>query len=411
MALEREQNAELRERGWRVFRSSTRDHLIPLTGQGAQLQRVRIGEAFPVRGLGVGAEATTGERREAVREARRASESQARDRVAAELPGETVGLAISASNPTANPGPAGTLVDDELLVGFAPFSGFISEVDLILSGASLAPVLVAIRTGSGGTVFRGGETFSPVTQNVPPEPDFLVLVDVVQARTLRGLRTDVLAGEQIFVVIRTQGLAGGNSVELYGTIVMRSTEGIDVAARVQLGTSSAVRAADRAALRESIAQSGRLAIEREKTKRAGLEAEARVSVAALTASARAARASGPMANPFQELLVAEKFAERERTLRPPPAPPRIPPPPPSPPEGTGRTFVPAWMPSAGSIGYLVPTPPRGGKVNVFDGRFSVFDLSGKLVETGTVANIRSDGDIPPGARITPRTGVALPEGV
>jgi hypothetical protein len=65
------------------------------------------------------------------------------------------------------------------------------------------------------------------------------------------------------------------------------------------------------------------------------------------------------------------------------------------------------MPNENSIGYLVPTPPRGGKVNTFGDEYSVFDITGKLIDRGKVELVRSQDQIPPSSRLSPNIRTTL----
>jgi len=167
----------------------------------------------------------------------------------------------------------------------------------------------------------------------------------------------------------------------------------------------------RRAATEAAAQSSRFSIEVERTRRAEIEAKARVDVAAIKA-APAPPSGGFIGNPYNSILLNPQFAPTLARQAPRPAPPpRVIPPKPESPEGTGKTFVSAWNPSFGSIGYLIPDPPRGGKVNVFDNRYTIWDISGRNVGQGPIEPIRSDAEIPPGARISPIRGGTVPTGL
>lgn len=395
-----EDNRDLQARGWRVFRSATRDHLVPITGVERVLQRIRITEALPVAGVRVGAEALGEEQRAEVRSARERVVEEV-TRLARERPtGETSTLSFSVSNVTPNPGPAGNVVDDVLFVGSAPFSGFITEVTLQSITGGLFPTLIAIRTGSGASLFLGGQTFSPLSQNINHTPDFILVTTDDKAMSLRRVRVPVLAGEEVFVVVRTQGLAAPGSVDVFGTLTFESAEGAPVGARAALSAIGANRAAVAAATRQAFIMTKQLELERERTARAVELARLKVEQARALAEARRP-AYAPVANPFQQLLLrADAQALLQRAAPPPPPPPRVPPPPEKPPEGAGKTFVSAWLPQAGAIGYLTPTPKRGERVNVFDGKYTIWDVTGKKVGEGPVEMVSSAAGIPPGARIS-----------
>ena len=409
--MDLDQNAALREQGWRVFRSSTRDRLIPQTGAGAHLQRIKIAEALPVPGVFEGVVAQTQAEREAIFDRRQRAVADV-ERLARDRPtGETIVFSSSVDNPTANPGPAGHIVDDVLLLGSSPFAGFVTEATWrdYAVGGSLS--YLAIRTGSGGSLFLGGQTFSPLSENIDSTPDFTLVVGGDPTISSRRMRVPVLSGEQLFAIVRTDRLQAANTRSIQITLTFESVEGAPLGARALLSSIGANRLAVGAATREAFVVQRQLGIEQERTKRA-IEVETlKLEIAKASAEGRRP-ASQPGFNPFQPLLLAPQAARQLASRAPtPPPPPRVIPPKPEPPEGTGKTFVSAWNPSFGSIGYLIPVPPRGGKVNVFDNMYTIWDISGRNVGQGPIEPIRSDGEIPPGARISSIRGGTVPTGL
>lgn len=378
----------LRQRGWRVFRSASRDRIIPLTGAGATLQRIKIAQALPVVGVFEGEAIPIPER-----EARQSVKVEAMRRAP---DGEDVPLGIMQYftqvllNQTAG-AVNNVATDEEIVVGVAPFDGWLREFTADPSGGDASGNRVAVRTSSGGSLFRGfhqAGLAAGITQLL--SPDFIALDgrgSGLFKPVLVGGKVPVYAGDQIKVVLRnTNGLAV-NGMRVWVNIGIEAVFLGSLGRRASQASFSAVNAQVIAANRESARQAGQLAIEQEKTRRIELAASA------------------------ESALLAQKLAglQLAQSSRPPSPPPRLPAPKPEPAAGEGKTFVSAWNPSFGSIGYLIPDPPRGGRVNVFDNRYSVFDITGKLIDQGPIEPVASDGDIPAGARISPvRGGVKSP---
>lgn len=377
------ENEGLRQHGWRVFRSASRDRIIPLTGAGAALQRIRIAEALPVSGVFEGVTIPIPER-----EARQVAEVERMKRMP---DGEDVPLGImqyftQVLLNTIVGAVNNVPTDEEIVVGVAPFDGWLREFTADPSGGDASGNRVAVRTSSGGTLFRGfhqGGLAAGVTQLL--SPDFIALDgrgSGLFKPELRGGKVPVYAGDQIKVVLRNTNGLGALAMRVVVNIGIEAVFLGSLGRRASQASFSAINAQVMAANRESARQAGQLAIEQEKTRRIEL-----------AASAEAA-------------LLAQRLAglQLAQTAKPPAPPPRVPAPAPQPVEGQGKTFVSAWNPSFGNIGYLVPDPPRGGRVNVFDNKYSVFDITGKLIDQGPVEPIHTDGDIPAGARISPVRG-------
>jgi hypothetical protein len=381
--MELAEDENLRQQGWRVFRSASRDRMIPLVGAGAQLQRIKIGEALPVMGVFEGV-ALPLEEREArhtakVEEMRRAPDGE-------DVPTGIMQYFTQVLFNTSVGAVNNVPTDDVVVVGVAPFDGWLREFTADPSGGDASGNRVAVRTSSGGTLFRGFHQ-SGLTpgQTQLLSPDFIALDgrgSGLFKPELRGGKVPVYAGDQILVVVRnTNGLAA-LQMRIVVNIGIEAVFLGSVGRRASVANFSAVNAQVIAANRESARQAGMLAIEQEKTRRVELAAQAEAA------------------------LLAQKLSavQAAQSARPPVPAPRVTAPKPEPPDGTGKTFVSAWNPSFGVIGYLIPDPPRGGKVNVFDNKYSVFDITGKLIEQGAIEPIRTDADIPPGARLSPVRG-------
>ena len=372
------QDESLRQQGWRVFRSSWRDRNVPLTSPSKVLQRIKIATAFPVEGVTEGAAAPV-DLREAVSGARAAA-------LLRTAGGEDVALGVMQYFSTILHNRVagavnGVPLDEEFIIGVAPFDGWLKEISADDTGGDQGGFRIAVRTSGGGTLFKGFDQTDLLLFTEFLEPDFLPF----DARgtgnyviDLRNGKVPVYAGDQIVVVLRnTNGKAVNASrarVEIgieavtFGSLARRASN-----ANLSLSMSQA-NAANRAVAADQL----RLQIEQEKTRRQVLADQADLAKIQAIAGAKLAAARAPVPAP----------------------PPRAVRPPREPLDGEGKTFVSAWNPSFGCIGYLIPDPPRGGKVNVFDNKYSVFDITGKLVEQGQIQPVRTDQDIPPGARLS-----------
>jgi hypothetical protein len=376
--MELAQDENLRQQGWRVFRSSTRNRMIPLTGSGAKLQRIKIQEAFPVAGVFEGA-AASDELREVVANTKAAAMARSKG-------GEDVATGVMQyfsmilHNRVAG-AVNGVPLDELFIVGTAPFDGWLREISADGTGGDQGGFRLAVRTSGGGTLFKGFDQTDLAAFTEFCEPDFLPL----DARgtgnyviDLRAGKVPCYAGDQIIVVLRN---TNGKAVNASRARVQIGIEAVifgSLSQRISGATLGLSMSQAAAANRQAAADALRLQIEQEKTRRQMLADEAALARINAVAGARLAEARLPAPSP----------APRAK-----PAPREIP-------EGTGKTFVSAWNPSYGNIGYLIPDPPRGGKVNVFDNKYSVFDITGKLIEQGQIIPVATDQQIPPGARLS-----------
>lgn len=411
MAMNLARDEALRVRGWSVFRSASRDHIIPQTGAGAHLLRIKIASALPVVGVMEGVAVPDAERERAAQEREKAV---ARARAAAEgIPlGVSRHIAYDLVTQVGNPDPV-DFGEEEFVIATAPFDGFLTEMFLQLQGGGVVQS-IAFRTTSGQTVFATRD-FTPVVPGFGgAEPDFLPVPDLNFTPApfqLQRLKVPVFAGEEVKAVVRLGALfpagaqIGAGVIGFEGFILARQGS---QAAVSQFGalTSAALTAA-----REAARQSSELAIERERTRRA-LEVERLRTERAQLLVKQASPGGRYTMNPFNEVLtVREGAAALERRAPTPPPAPRLLEAPPEPPSGEGKTFVRAWNPAGGSVGYLVPNPPPGGRVNVFDSRYTIWDASGRMVDSGAIIPVRSDQDIPAGARISRTLGGVRPRGL
>lgn len=398
--LDPEVNRALRDQGWRVFRSSTRDHLVPVTGLGRTLQRIVFARVLPDPTVREGIALSTEEQ---------AQQARLREGAFKELTAtvdQPLGIMKYIHFDVTNQD-AGVLLgaptDSEIEVGVAPFDGWLREV--LLDGSNSGATLphVAIRTSGGGTFFQ---SFS---QNVSPdttsflEPDFVRLNTAqIQDRRviLRGGKVPVFAGERIFVVLRDINQTAAFILRVVGSVgfeaVILARAGSAAAQSQFLALIGEERAATRLASAQATAvqiESIRLAQEREKTERA--------KVAAQAAQVTPRSSTFDVFNPFQQVLTLESAQPTvQRAASPPPPAPRVIPPKPAPPEGAGKTFVPAWVPTTGSIGYLIPEPKAGQRVTVFDNKFTVWDVTGRAVSSGPVEMVSAAQGIPEGSRVS-----------
>ncbi|MGH8754557.1 MAG: hypothetical protein ACREU0_01735 [Burkholderiales bacterium] len=384
MAMERGADEALRSKGWSYFRSSTRDRVVPGTGLGAHLSRIKINSAFPVTEVEQGVAISLEER--AAIEARRSVPMKPLMLGGASPMSATKYLAFLLNFPLAG---AAVFHDEQFLIGVAPFDGFVTEIQFI-SFTGVLSTIFAVRTSGGGTFCASRSNIPVVPGTGPFPPDFFNILrgeiagPFVPITVLRS-NMPVLAGEEIYLITRTDAVVGPLANFVQGVVGVQS---------------SAVEAAVSRRVREStLLQREARAIER-----------ARVELAAAK----------------HQVPVGEREEERRKAVRVPPkfpfggrvatavqsrapqqpTPPRVVRAPKAVPEGTGKTFVSSWMPQAGSIGYLIPDPPRGGRVNVFDNKYSVFDITGKLIDQGQIEVIRADWEIPPGARLSANRSVS-----
>jgi hypothetical protein len=411
MRMNSADNEALRLKGWSVFRSASRDHLIPLTGSGAALQRIKVAAALPAAGTFEGVALDLSERQ--ARAEQRSLNSAAAERQAVGRPlGVTQYMVFSTDSQGGNPSAIATL-DVFTVIGIAPFDGFVTELFLETLSA-VTPLGIAIRSSGGATLFRSQGTANSFPTDAEIAPDFISPggFNVSPAKvTLRNLKMPVFAGEEIIVVARLAPLAAPNLGAVYGVLGFESFILARPGSVAEVSAFGALTVEARRAATEAAANATRVALSREQTARADIAARAQIEVAKTNAEAHRP-ASQPGFNPFQPLLLSESALTQLASRSPTPAPrPRVSSPPATPPAGEGQTFVSAWNPSFGSIGYLIPDPPRGGRVNVFDNTYTIWDVSGRNVGSGAIIPVASDGDIPPGARISPVRGGVPPSGL
>jgi hypothetical protein len=400
MRMDLERNSELRRHGWRVFRSASRDKLIPSSAVGRVLQRVKIAQAYPVEGVEEGASVSL-ESRLALQNARSVSAAAA-ERQASDRPlGVSQYMAYTITTQTGNPDPVNA-ANEEFVVGLAPFDGFITEAFLELQGGAVAQGM-AFRTSGGQTMFTTRD-FSAFAPGAPgAEPDMLPVIDLnfnPGVVTLRNLKVPVFSGEQVILVAKL-GPAFGVGLQIgAGILGFESFILARPGSAAELSMFGALTVEARRGAREAISNDVKLKIEQERTRREMEKQQGMTARAQIEAAPRAPAGSfqGNPTQPFE--FSASAMRALQSRSAPPPPPPRVPPPPKEPAPGEGLTFVSAWNPSFGSIGYLIPDPPRGGRVNVFDNRYTVWDITGKQVDQGAIIPVPSSGDIPAGARLS-----------
>jgi hypothetical protein len=372
----------LRLRGWDVFRSSFRDRQIPLTGLGARLQRIRVNEALPVPGVFEGVAIELPER-----EARRVGlvERASRERGGEDIPLGIMQYFSTILHNRVVGAVNGVPLDETFQIAVAPFDGWLREISADGSAGDFGGFRIAVRTSNGGTLFRSFDQKDLALFEEFLEPDFLPF----DARgtgnyliELRGGKVPVYAGDGIFIVLRNTNGKAINQARARVEVGIEAVQVGSLARRVSAGAATLALRKFEAAQREAAVIAGRLAVEQERTRQVALVQRAETERSLLKSS-------------------VAKVAQRAPVPVPPP---RVIRPPAELPAGSDKTFVSAWNPSYGYIGYLIPDPPRGGKVNVFDNKYSVFDITGKLIEQGPIIPIVSEADIPPGARLSPVRG-------
>lgn len=411
MRMNLDQDEALRLKGWRVFRSASRDHMIPQTGAGAMLQRVKVAEALPSRDTTIGITLTI-EERDAIANQRRLDLALAERESVSKSIGVTKYFPVVAATVTGNPS-ALDVADESIIIGTAPFDGFVTEL-VFTDGVSANVVGLAIKSSGGESMFRamGNHAFAGVSDEM--DPDFLsriIFSNLSGGIAMRNLHMPVFSGEQLILTARLLPLSGA------GLIVATFVLGFESFTLARAGSAAAVSAfgaiasASRISATEAAKNATAIELARQKT--------LQLSIQQQTVAQKASQGEptpGPsglfVKNPLTSGAFNE-FALRAVSQRiPTPAPPpKVALPKPLPPEGAGLTFVSAWNPSYGSIGYLIPDPPVGGRVNVFDNQYSIFDISGRLTKQGPIIPVAGDQDIPAGARISPVRGAVLPGGL
>lgn len=402
---------EIRLQCWNVFRSSSRDHMVPMTSGGRVLQKIRINSALPSTDVVTGV-VLSAEEQELRRKARAAAIRQAEQEAMDRPLGVSQYLGFHATTVNAAL-PVGEPNDHQSLIALAPFDGYITEM-VIVPDTGLATYNLAIRTSGGQTMFRSLDSLITSPPGLSLLPDFIDMGTFSPSGEkiqVRNLKMPVFAGEEIYFVGREFGSVGPGVGLATG---MLGFEGFILARPGSAAAQSqflALTAEARAGARDAANMAGRVAIEREKTRRAEIEGQARVQVAQLAAEVR--RPPGiPMNNPFNQVLIApnaQPTIQRRQPVAPPP--PQFEAPPAVPTSGKGMTFVQAWQPANGSIGYMIPDPPPGGRVNVFDGKYTIWDVTGKNIGSGPVQNVASTDDIPGGARVSRNLGGKLSPGM
>lgn len=385
--MELAQDEELRQQGWRVFRSSTRDRLVPSTSPPAKLQRVKIGVALAALGVTEGAVVSAAER-DAYAALIRNPNLQEREPPWAG-PGETkyIHFNVQNVNPNTVPQP-----DEFIVLGTSPFTGFLTEFTLTFFQSPIS-VAMAIRNTGGYTMSQSFSNFPVIPGTLSLGPDFFDPFFIAQSalgngRTVERQQMPVQAGDEIIMVLRQVSPVNPGQQQARGWIGIEEMRNqVDLAQTLSI----AQRRRQRAELLRTDVENAEM--RRQITAQAIIQRDSEV-------------VSGLLFPPFR--APAAQAAVAARVPAPRPAP-RVAAPKPEPPAGSDKTFVSAWNPSFGMIGYLIPDPPRGGKVNVFDNKYSVFDITGKLVAQGQIEPIATDADIPPGASISGvRGGIKSP---
>jgi len=376
-------NAQLKARGLMVFRSSSRDRLIPLTSLRSVAQRIRLNEAAPAAGVGVGEAVLSEAEIKARQEAQQEVTVRLRNKVQQGAQSMGVRQEVQTNIPTVG-GPGIVIGENRFLVFTAPSDGWVVSVAHNFGGNQNR---LALRTTSGRTFFigRGGSNNVGNTPNL--DPDFTELATVAPNWGTENVRIPVLAGEDITAVF--DSVAATPDTQHIGFVKLIFEYAVGGVS--QSDAFGADFGEVRIAMRQQAEQASRLAndqlrleIERERTRRAQIEAAARASrVAELPQAAPKVKSRAPVQPP--PLFVSE--------------------PPTAEGGGKGKTFVSAWMPSNGYVGYYIPDPPAGGRVNVFDGRYTIWDVSGRNVGSGPVEWVRQDQQLQEGTRISRNLGV------
>jgi hypothetical protein len=359
--------------------------MIPQVSPGRVLQRIRIQSAFPAGSVFEGVQAVSLEDRASMETAR-----LERRRVVSG--GEDIPLGqmqyfpalLRNTVPTVN----NVAVDEEFTIAIAPYDGYVTEFIANRNASDFGGQRVAIRTSSGGTLFRSFDNDVGVTPSPFMEPDFIPFDYAgtgIFGPELRRGKIPVFAGDRVIAVLRNTLAGAVGAARLFVTIGIESVILGNAGTRASVSAFAASAAQQAKANRDAAAAAERLAIERERTARAKLEIDARLKLAEL----------------------AQTTQKVKTTLPPPPPPAPYAESMVSPTDGAGKTFVSAWMPNENSIGYLVPTPPRGGKVNTFGDEYSVFDITGRLIDRGKVELVRSQDQIPPASRLSPQIRTTL----
>lgn len=376
-------NAMLKARGWTVFRSSSRDRLIPLTSLGSVAQRIRLNDALPAAGVAVGEAVLSDADVQARLEAEQAVTIRLRNQVQQGSQSMGVRQEVQTNIPTLG-GPGIVIGENQFNVFTAPSDGWVVSVAHNFTGNQNR---LALRTTTGQTFFIGRGGSNNVGNTPSIAPDFSELATVAPNWGTENVRIPLLAGEEVTAIF--DSVAATPDTQHIGFVKLifeYAVGGVSQAARFGADFGEV-----RIAMRQQAQQSAKLAsdqlrleIERERTRRAQLEAQARASeVARIPAAAPKVASRAPVQPP-------PLFASEAPTAEG---------------GGKGKTFVSAWMPSNGYVGYYIPDPPAGGKVNVFDGRYTIWDVGGRNVGSGPVEWVRQDQQLQEGTRISRNLGV------
>lgn len=390
----------LRLHGWRVFRSSTRDRVIPMTSVGMKLSRIRINEALPVGGVDVGFSLSEDERI-AIANQHKLDLALARAESASKSLGITKFMHYTVLTTLANPS-ATEEFDETIDVGTAPFDGFLTEfISSQAFGADL--IALAIRSSGGESMFRSFTNYAAGTAQAAVRPDFLSFAAFLGANhevTMRNLHMPVFAGESILFVARVRGAAAAGQQLPFITLGFESFTLAKAGSAAAVSQFESLAEDQRLAARQLSEDAARLQLQKQKDSAALERAKIDLEIAKLK-SQGSPGPTGLQVPGFNQVLSLQTALEQLQSRAAPVPPPKPKPPPPVPEiDGTGMTFVRSWMPSHGQIGYLIPDPPRGGKVTVFDNKYNIWDISGRNIGSGWIQGVNVEADIPPGARIS-----------
>lgn len=365
-----------------------------------------MAEALPVSGVMVGGEALSLSDRAALAEQRTSLVAKVQSSADDRRLGLTRALVYNLYSVTGNPSNSVAAVE-EIPLFTVPFDGFITEVNLELSGGA-TPYALGFKTSSGQSFFSTLDMGVVIPTGGTPEPDMLPLgaYSITNSRLeLRNLRVPVFGGEQIIARALENPLFPGGAQMGSGVMVCEAYLFAQPGSAAAMSQFGALLTQTARANSDAQRYASQIEIERERTRRAQLEAQARIEVAKLAAQ-KPVQASNTGLNPFN-LVLADRAAQSRVQSRAPVLPPPQPAfaPPSATLDGAGKTFVAAWAPTANSIGYLVPNPPPGARVNVFDGKYTIWGASGAKLGEGLVENVRTDAEIPAEARVSRNLGV------
>jgi len=271
MPQELVRNEMIRLLGWSGFRSRSRERIVPLTSHGAVSQRIRINEAVPVSGVGVGEAVISAEEQRAAAQAEMEMSVRLRDQVVRGSQGTGQRQFVWASVGGA-PAPATVIGSNRFTLFNAPADGYIVGVTVNINSNATR---VAVRTSGGASLFIGAGGTNNAGQAPTLEPDY---IDDTQPQLWQGyenVRVAVLAGEEIylvadFIVVVGPGVYLGHTQMVFEYAVGNVSQSTRFAADF-----SEVRVAMRqqaASTARADSDRLRLEIERERTRRAQIEA-------------------------------------------------------------------------------------------------------------------------------------------